>query len=133
MKKLPALFYAIACTIIVSSCAHNDHDLKLSVIESDEYYSMNAYFSRSKTKAVEQYMDSQLGRQSNMSFENSQIDGTLTLDDHTTFYVKKSPGVLKIKLNKDENSDEALAKVRSMCEGLKKIIAKPALLSESAH
>ena len=69
-------------------------------------------------------MDSQLGRQNNMSFENAQIERTLTLEDHTTFYVKKSPGVLKIKLDKDENSDEALAKVRSMCEGMKVVLAK---------
>ena len=124
MKKLPALFYAIACTITVSSCMHNDHNVSLSVSESDRYYSMNAHFSRSKTKALEQYMDRELGRQSNMSFRNAQIDGTMALDDSTTFSVKKSPGVLKIKLDKDENSDEALARVRSMCEGMKEVLAK---------
>jgi len=124
MKKLPALFYAIACTIIVLSCKHNDHNVSLSVSESDHYYSMNAHFSKSKTRDVEQYMDSKLGRQSNMSFANSQIDGTIALDDQTTFYIKKAPGVVKIKLDKDENSDEALAKVRSMCEGMKTVLAK---------
>ena len=124
MKKLPAFFYAIACMITVSSCMHTDHNVSLSVSESDHYYSMNAHFSRSKTKALEQYMDRELGRQSNMSFRNAQIDGTIALDDSTTFYVKKSPGVLRIKLDKDENSDEALARVRSVCEGMKEVLAK---------
>lgn len=124
MKKLSALFYAIACTITVSSCKHSDHNLSLNVTESDHYYSMNAHFSKSKTREIEQYLDSKLGRQSNMSFLNAQIDGTIALDDQTTFYIKKSAGVLNIKMDKDENSDEALERVRLMCEGLKTVLVK---------
>ena len=57
-----------------------------------------------------------------MSFVNSRIDGTIALDDHTTFYIKKYPGKLEIKLNKDENSDEAYERVKSMCNGIKKLL-----------
>ena len=59
-----------------------------------------------------------------MSFVNSRIDGTIALDDHTTFYIKKYPGKLEIKLNKDENSDEAYERVKSMCNGIKKLLVK---------
>ena len=40
--------------------------------------------------------------------------------DHTTFYIKKYAGFLEIKLNKEENSDEAYQRIKSMCEGIKK-------------
>ena len=122
MKKLSSLFYALAC-ITAFSCMHNDRDVDITLNESDHYYSMKAYFSKSKTRDVERYMDSRIGRRSKMSFVNSQIDGKLALDDHTTFYIKKSPGLLKIKLDKAENSEEAYEKIRSMCEGIKKVLA----------
>ena len=61
---------------------------------------------------------------SNMSFVNSRIDGKLALDDHTTFYIKKYPGYLQIKLDKDENSAEAYERIKSMCEGIKKVISQ---------
>ena len=67
-------------------------------------------------------MDSRIGRNSNMSFVNSQIDGKLALDDRTTFYIKKYPGFLKIKLDKNENSEEAYRRMKAMCEGIKKIL-----------
>lgn len=92
----------------------------LTFSESDHYYSMNAHFSKSKTRNVERYMDRRIGTRSNMSFVNSRIDGKLALDDHTTFYIKKYPGLIKIKMNKDENSYEAYHRIKAMCEGIKK-------------
>ncbi len=127
MKKLPALFFSpIICIITAFSCTHSSDngDTSLSFSESDQYYAMNAHFSKSQTRDVEEYMDSRIGTGSNMSFVNSRIDGKLALDDHTTFYIKKSPGILKIKLDKDENSDEAYHRIKAMCEGIKKVLDK---------
>ena len=123
MKKLPVLFYALVC-ITITSCRHNDHDINITLSESGHYYSMKAYFSRNQTRDVERYMDSRIGRRSNMSFVNSQMDGMIALDDHTTFYIKKSPGLLKIKLDKNENSEEAYRRIRLICEGIKKVLAQ---------
>lgn len=123
MKKLQALFYALAC-ITITSCMHNDGNINISYSESDHYYSMKADFSKSKTKDVEEYMDSRIGSRSDMSFVNSRIDGQLALDDHTTFYIKKYPGRIEIKLDKDENSYEAYHRIKSMCEGMKKVLTK---------
>ena len=122
MKKLPALFYyAITCIIIGFSCIYNNDNghTSFSVNESDHYYSMNAHFGKSKTRDVEEYLDRRIGRRSNLSLVNSQTDATLTFDDHTKFYMKKSPGFIEIKLGKDENSDEAYRAIKAMCEGIK--------------
>ncbi len=123
MKKLFALLLcAFAGMTLASSCMHNDHDTSISYKEAEGYYSMRAYFSKSKTRKVERYMDDQVGRRSHMSFINSQIDGTIALDDDTKFYIKKYPGYLEIKLDKDANSHESYDEIKSMCQGIKKVL-----------
>ena len=123
MKKLLYLFYVLAC-ITVISCMHHDNDTSISYSESDQYYSMKAHFSKSKTRDVEKFMNRRIGTRSNMSFVNSRIDGKLALDDHTTFYIKKYPGLVEIKLDKDENSYEAYRRIKAMCQGIKKIVTE---------
>jgi hypothetical protein len=123
MKKLQALFFAFVCITAVS-CRHHHGNIDINYHESDKYYSMDAYFNKNQTREVDDYMDRRIGRKSNMSFANSRIDGTITLDDHTIFYIKKSPGVLKIKLDKDRNSNESYHEIKSMCIGIKKVLAK---------
>jgi len=84
---------------------------------------MKAYFGRNKTAKVERYMDDVLAS-GNMSFRNTRIDGQITLDDNSTFYIKKHRGYLYIKLDKYKNSDEAFYKIKSMCEGIKEILGQ---------
>lgn len=57
-----------------------------------------------------------------MSFVNTRIDGTIALDDQSLFYIKKSPGFLTIKLDKDANSEEAYERIKAFCEGIKPIV-----------
>src|SRR5256885_11599803 len=123
MKKLQALFYLLTC-ITITSCMDRDGNIDINYKESDHYYLMRADFSKSKTRDVEEYMDRRIGTRSKMSFVNSRIDGTLALDDHTKFYIKKYPGFIEIKLDKDENSRNAYQQIKSMCEGIKKVLNK---------
>ena len=125
MKKLSTLFFcALLCIITGISCIHYDRDTDISISESGHYYSMDAHFSRSEMRNVEEFMDSSFGNRSNMSFVNSRIDGTIALNDHTIFYIKKYPGRLKIKLDKSDNTRESYREVKSMCDGIKKLLAK---------
>jgi hypothetical protein len=114
-------FYVLAC-ITIMSCIHGNHNINIAYSEHGHYYTMNAHFPRSQTRHVDEFMDDKIGRGSRMSFVNSRIDGVITLDDHTKFYIKKSPGVLEIKFDKDENTDEAYHTIKSMCEGIKKVL-----------
>jgi len=85
---------------------------------------MKARFDKNETGKVDQYMNDKIGDRSNMSFTNTRIDGQIALDDHTTFYIKKYPGFLEIKFNKEENSYESYEQIRVMCEGIKEVIGK---------
>jgi hypothetical protein len=84
---------------------------------------MKAHFPDNKMRTVENYMDDRIGKKSNMSFVNTEIDGTVGLDDHATFYMEKSDGTLKITLDKNKNSDENIREIKSMCEGIKEVLA----------
>lgn len=123
MKKLTTIFFWLIACAAISSCGHNDHDISISVQDSETEYSMKAYFPKNRTRDVAAYMNSSIGRKNNISFTNTQTDATLTLNDHTKFYMKKNPGFLEIRFNKEQNSDESFEEIKSMCQGIKKELA----------
>jgi hypothetical protein len=120
MRKLAIVIGIIIC--ITTSCNSSDNNINITYSENDQYYSMIANFAKNKTRTVEKYMDYKLGRSSNISFINSTVEGKIALDDHTSFYIKKIPGHIKIKLDKNENSAEAYSRVKAMCQGIKKVV-----------
>ena len=57
------------------------------------------------------------------SSENDYIDANPRLDDNTRFYIKESPGRLKIRLDKRVNATASYYRIKKMCEGVKELIA----------
>ena len=82
---------------------------------------MTAQFNPDKNDKVDRYLDKELATD-NISFVSSEMDADITLDDKTTFYVKKSPGYLKIKLDKEKNSEEAFTKLKGVLEGIGEVV-----------
>lgn len=104
------------------SCRNSHHNTAISISETKDTYKMSAWFNTAKTNDVHKFMDQKLGNRNKISFVNSEMDATVTLDDHTTFYIRSLPGDLEIKLNKNENSQESYKEVKEMCEGIKAVI-----------
>lgn len=121
MKKLA--FFSLAYITIIS-CRYNDHNTSITYHDSERYYSMNAHFSKSKTRDVDAYIDKRIGAGSNFSFSHTEVNSTITLNDETKFYMLKVPGHIEIKLVKEENSDESYDRIRSVCEGMKSVLTK---------
>jgi len=82
---------------------------------------MTAKFNPGKTNKVDRYLDKELAN-GNISFVNSEMDADITLDDKTTFYIKKSAGYLNIKLDKEKNSEEAFTKLKGVLEGINEVV-----------
>jgi len=121
MKRKSIASLLLVCCMFVS-CWHHRGDVSIQYSESDNYYSMDAWFHENRTIDVEEYMDDKIGRQSNMSFVNTRIDGRIGLDDRTTFFIKKIPGHLKIELDKRRNSVHSYQEIKSLCEGIKQVV-----------
>jgi hypothetical protein len=120
MKRKDLLSFVIFCSMLLSCRHHGDLDIK--VTESKHHFSMEAWFHEYRTRDVEEYMDKKIGKESDLSFVNTRMDGKIRLDDHTTFFMKKSPGHLKIDLDKHKNSVDSYREIKAMCEGIKEVL-----------
>ncbi len=121
MKKIVALFNALLAGITIVSCGFPGGSISIKHSQYSHYYEMTAKFNPEKTTEVDKYLDKELSN-GDMSFINTRIDGEITLDDKATFYIKKSPGYLTIKFDKEKNTDEAYLKIRSVCEGINDVV-----------
>lgn len=100
------------------------NSINLNISESEHYYKIFAMYNKNETRAVDRYLDAHFGRGNTMSFINTRIDGGLVLDNGMKIYIKKYPGYLKIKFNKDENSTASYKIIKDLGEGLKPVIQK---------
>jgi len=118
MKKLAIL---LSITIVLISCGFPGGSISIKHSEYDHYYEMTAKFNPDRTAAVERWLDKELAT-GDVSFTKTEIDGNITLDNQATFYMKKSPGFLNIKLDKEKNSDADYKKIRAVCEGINDVV-----------
>ena len=82
---------------------------------------MTSKFNPEKTNQVDKYLDKESST-GDLSFINTRMDGEITLDNNATFYIKKSPGYLNIKFDKNKNSDDDYYKIKSVCERIKGVV-----------
>jgi len=121
MKKIAILCCVLSLCIAIISCGFPDGSISIKHSQYDHFYEMTAKFNPKKTIEVEKYLDKELSS-GNMSFVNTRMDGEITLDNNATFYIKKSPGYLHIKFDKEKNSYEVYSKIKSVCEGISEVV-----------
>ncbi|MBN9298834.1 MAG: hypothetical protein J0I41_17680 [Filimonas sp.] len=124
MKRL-----LVACCIILAvgflSCVrYRGNNVSIEMQETDNTFTFHGLYNKKKTRKVQQYMDDQIGNNNNLSFVNTTMDATITLDDRTTMYVKLKQGELGIKMDRSKNSYASYVRVREMCEGLKQVMSE---------
>ena len=121
MKKLAILLNVLLSGIVIISCDFPDGSISIKHSQYDHYYEMTAKFNPEKTTKVDKYLDQELAT-GDMSFTNTQMDGEITLDNKTTFYIKKSAGYLNIKFDKEKNSEETFYKIKAVCDGINDVV-----------
>lgn len=121
MKKSVIFCFVLSLCIGLISCGFPGGSISIKHSEFSHYYEMTAKFNPDRTVAVERWLDKELPS-GDMSFANTEIDGNITLDNNSTFYMKKSPGFLHIKLDKEKNSEAIYRKVRAVCEGINDVV-----------
>ena len=121
MKQSLIIFLVFLCPGFIACHQHPDVDITLK--DGGRYFYMDADFHHSKTRQVERYIHRELGKDKNVSFVTNRTNANITLGDNTRFYMKKEPGHVLIKFDKNQNSPAAYYRIRSMCEGLKDVIS----------
>lgn len=114
------------CIMLLTGCVryHSERiregNISITVKESDNRYRVDAKFSRSKTKEVARVIDQMLD--ANNTLETDDLDGTISLEDDSRVYVRLRSGRLRIRFNKDENSETAYDRVRDLTDKIKATI-----------
>lgn len=113
-----AFFSVILVAVIVHkfSVQHNNN-ISIRVNDSQDLYRLYASYNRNKARKIQRYLDAHL---QSYRFANTRLDATVTLDDNTNFYIKSHPGVLLIRLRRNENSLESYYRIKSLGEGIKR-------------
>jgi len=119
-----ATFSIIALSVFLFWARYNfdSHSVDISAVNEDDTYTFTAHYDRADTRKVEAYINKCISPDQMGSSENDYIDATTTLDDHTTFYIKESPGRLKIRINKRNNQVSSYIRIKNMCDGVKNLL-----------
>lgn len=119
-----SLLSVLAAMILLSICVScsNSKDVKISVTDSDDTYEFFAKFDRKKSRPIQDYINAKIAPSS--IYTDDDVEITTTLDDKTQFELEESPGKVRIKLDKEDNSVASYHRVKNMCEGIKKIISQ---------
>jgi hypothetical protein len=100
-----------------------DHSINISVAEDGQYYTFSAQYDPRATGKVEAYINKSISPDQMGSSINDYIDANTVLTDNTRFYIKEVPGKLKIRLDKKSNSTASYYRIKTMCDGLKSLMA----------
>ncbi|MES2331929.1 MAG: hypothetical protein V4539_20145 [Bacteroidota bacterium] len=95
----------------------NGKNISIRVKENSSIYEIKAYYARNKTYRIQRFIDQEL--HTHDVFAHARMDGDITLDDHSNFYVQAYPGKLIIRMDRRQNDPEAYYRLKSLGEKLK--------------
>ena len=114
------------CIMVLTGCIrYNTERIRegktsITVKESDHQFRIDAKFSRSKTKQVARVIDQTLD--ANSELDAGDLNGTISLQDDSRVYVRLRSGRLKIRFDKDANSETAYDRIKDLSDKIKATI-----------
>lgn len=119
-----AAFCLVALSIFVGWIKYqrNNGNISISVKNTDDYYTYTASFDEAMTGHVQDYINYSIKPNGLFKSTHDYFNVTTTLADQTNFYVKESPGQLKIELNKRKNSTASYLRIKNMCDGISNVL-----------
>lgn len=122
MRKIKTIiilssFVIVSCTACVFDWNNNDVDI--NVKEQKNYFQFTALYNKHRSSEIQKYINAHIAPD---NLSGNFIDVTTTLKDGTNFYIKETAGHLKIKLDKQKNSEASYLRIKNMCSGIKNIL-----------
>ena len=109
--------------VLFSSCFH-DHDLHIRINDNDDVYRLRATYNEDLSDDVQRVINKHLRMHHSETLVGRYTDKEIRLQDGTYFYVKTGPGRLRIKIDRDENSEESCQELEAMCDEIKEMLAQ---------
>ena len=122
--------FAVMVSVLIlavsfSSCfRHHQHYTSVTISDSRDEYELYASYDRQRTRKIQRLLDRELNVDFNRYFNNAHVDELITLDDHTTFYMRSLPGELKIRVDKSANPGDSWVKIQNVCEDIKEALQR---------
>jgi len=113
---------SLSAFLLYSKFDVNRNNTSITITENDDTYQLAAYYNANSTGKVQRYINSAIKPNGLFASENDYMDITTTLADKTDFYIKESPGKLKIAIDKRKNSYASYLRIKKMCEGIKNVL-----------
>ncbi len=115
-------YVVIILSLLLSACFHGHDDIEISYHDSPAEYTMEVIYHPDDADEVDAYLDHTIGHHHSSSFRNTRIDGHVSWDDRGVFYMKKNPGHLVIRMDKDRNSRGMYHDLKKVCQGIKSVV-----------
>lgn len=123
-----SFFIAALCLVSLSifigwvKFQKNNGDVSIAVKNTDDTYTYTASFDEDYTGKVQSYINHSIKPNGLFKSTHDYFDVTTTLKDGTDFYIKESPGDLKIEINKRKNSTSSYLRIKKMCDGISNVL-----------
>jgi hypothetical protein len=113
---------SLSVLIIYTKFDLNRNRTSITVSEDSNSYKLEAVYNEDNAGKVERYINKCISPDRLGDSENDHVDVTTSLPDGTVFYIKESPGKLKIELNKKKNPTASYYRIKNMCEGVQGVL-----------
>jgi len=121
IRKKFLIAFSVFVVVAFTSC-HYRHNTNISIQEKRDSYQFYATYNERKTKNVWHYLNAKLDDSEIYFSDDNYYNVTTVLHDDTRLYIKSSPGRIKIKLDKRDNTEASYERVKHICEGLKDVL-----------
>src|SRR5882762_5650493 len=122
-----SFFIAALCLVSLSifigwvKFQKNNGDVSITVKDTDDAYTYTASFDEDYTGKVQSYINHSIKPNGLFKSTHDYFNVTTILKDGTDFYIKESPGDLKVEINKRKNSTSSYLRIKKMCEGVSNV------------
>jgi hypothetical protein len=123
MKKLLLTFAILGTLICLVWQQWGKDDIRLKTKENEAQLHISAKFPTDKTSKVQQFLTKEMNDPS-MTFNNTEIDGDVRLNDGTELYLRLKEGSLKIILERSKNSEQSYLRIKKISNKLKDILTR---------
>lgn len=98
-------------------------NIGISIRENEEKITLTASYPKSSSQSVHEYIKNYFGINNITDMDAVELKQFETPDGSIRFHIKSRNGYLKLVLNKFDNPQQAVGRIKEAAEGIKKVLA----------